>query len=149
MTYYLEQNPVNKKSRKGVWIAAIIGTIVLIALCAGVLSLMDGSQKNSSIVQTPSDVRSTPSPKAIQENPLLKGIMRDEDTPLKVGEDLPSGTYRVTASVAGRNCYWIKSSDSEGSNIIKNDVPQGGRPQVTLQKGQWFTSQDCGEWRKQ
>ena len=145
MTYYPER--VNKKSRKGVLIAAIIGGVIMVAVCAGVLSLMDGSQKNSSIVQTPSDVRSTP--KAIQENPLLKGIMRDEDTPLKVGEDLPAGTYRVTASVSGRNCYWMKSSDSEGSNIVKNDVPQGGRPQVTLQEGQWFTSQDCGEWRKQ
>lgn len=147
--YHHQTKPqVSKKGRRGILVASVIGAIILIGLCVGVGILTDGSG-SSKIVQTPSDVRTTPSPKATTDNPLLKGIMRDEDTPLKVGEDLPAGIYRVTESVAGRSCYWMKSSDSEGSNIIKNDVPQGGRPQVTLQKGQWFTSQDCGEWHKQ
>lgn len=72
----------------------------------------------------------------------------DEDTPAHVGEDIPAGTYRVTVSVAGQDCYWMKSGDAEGARIIDNALPQGGRPQVTLKKGQWFTSERCGTWSK-
>lgn len=72
----------------------------------------------------------------------------DEDTPGLVGDDFPAGTYRVSASVVGRECYWEKTNDSEGNDIVANDLPLGGRPQVKLKKGQWFTSEDCGTWVK-
>jgi hypothetical protein len=64
-----------------------------------------------------------------------------------VGEDIPAGTYRVAEAIAGGElCYWMKSRDAEGADIIDNDIAQGGRPQVTLKKGQWFTSQGCPQW---
>ena len=31
---------------------------------------------------------------------------------------------------------------------IDNGLPQGGRPQITLKRGQWFTSERCGKWSK-
>jgi len=65
-----------------------------------------------------------------------------------VGTDISPGVYRTDEDVAGHGCYWQKSSDSEGQNIISNDLPSGGRPQVTLKSGQWFTTQDCGTWKK-
>lgn len=71
-----------------------------------------------------------------------------EDGIWKIGEDFPAGTYRVTASVSGMGCYWKKSSDPEGDEIISNDLPAGGRPQVSLKKGQWFTTERCGVWEK-
>jgi hypothetical protein len=85
-------------------------------------------------------VKPTPSPK-----PPLAVI--EEDTLVHVGEDVPAGTYRVPVGVDG-DCYWMKSSDAEGQNIIANDIVQGGRPQVTLKSGQWFTSSRCGQWVK-
>lgn len=83
----------------------------------------------------------TPGPKV---TPTIDG-----DNIVHVGEDVVAGTYRVVVPLERENsCYWMKSSDPEGQNIIDNDLPAGGRPQVTLKKGQWFTTQDCGVWAK-
>lgn len=72
------------------------------------------------------------------------------DDLVHVGEDVPAGTYRAVRAAGGGTdmCYWSKSRDAEGSDILDNDLVQGGRPQVTLKKGQWFRSQGCPEWRK-
>lgn len=70
------------------------------------------------------------------------------DDIVHVGEDVPAGTYRTNDSVDSGDCYWEKSSDAEGADIIDNDIVKAGRPQVTLKKGQWFKSQGCPDWYK-
>lgn len=67
-----------------------------------------------------------------------------------VGEDIPAGTYKVTAAVdSNAMCYWsITKSGSNGDNIISNDLPKGGFPKVILKNGQDFNTQDCGAWAK-
>lgn len=66
-----------------------------------------------------------------------------------VGKDIAAGTYRATADV-GSSCYWgIYETGSNGSNIIENDIPGGGRPSVALSAGQDFKSSRCGTWTKQ
>ncbi|MGM9470832.1 hypothetical protein ACS5PJ_02365 [Pseudarthrobacter sp. YS3] len=66
-----------------------------------------------------------------------------------VGSDIEPGTYRAAADV-GSSCYWgIYASGSNGSNIIDNDLPGGGRPSVALSAGQDFKSSRCGKWEKQ
>jgi len=70
------------------------------------------------------------------------------DDVVHVGEDVPAGTYRVVTAIDDNGCYWAKTSDAEGSKIIDNGIPSGGRPQVTLKTGQWFTSNGCPDWRK-
>lgn len=66
-----------------------------------------------------------------------------------VGKDIEAGTYRATADV-GSSCYWgIYATGSNGSNIIDNDLPGGGRPSVALAGGQDFKSSRCGKWEKQ
>ncbi|WP_051479128.1 hypothetical protein [Arthrobacter sp. H5] len=66
-----------------------------------------------------------------------------------VGTDIEPGTYRSAADV-GSSCYWgIYESGTNGSNIIENDIPGGGRPTVTLSAGQDFNSTRCGDWEKQ
>ena len=71
------------------------------------------------------------------------------DDLVHVGEDVPAGTYRMVEAVtSGDLCYWKKAKDAEGSDIIDNALPTGGRSQVTLKKGQWFTSQGCPDWQK-
>jgi hypothetical protein len=65
-----------------------------------------------------------------------------------VGSDIGTGTYKVTAAVTSR-CYWeIDRSGTNGSDIIDNDIPGGGLPQVTLSVGQDFKSSNCGTWTK-
>lgn len=65
-----------------------------------------------------------------------------------VGDDIPAGTYRSSGVTS--MCYWeISKTGTNGSDIIANDLPSGGRPQVTLKKGQDFkTSEECGVWSK-
>jgi hypothetical protein len=166
--YDTQPAPAPKKSKTGRNLAiasTALGSIILLMLCMGVLG---GCKTNSHspfrhTVLTPSARAaaevgdgiapvSTPDPVAptspAKSAPKQVSIS-DEDTPGKVGGDFPAGTYRVTASVAGMDCYWLKASDAEGSDIIDNGLPQGGRPQVTLKKGQWFTSERCGTWALQ
>jgi hypothetical protein len=71
-----------------------------------------------------------------------------EDGVWTVGTDFPAGKYRVKENVQD-TCYWeITKSGTNGSSIVENDIVTGGRPTVTLRKGQDFKSQDCGIWVK-
>ena len=69
-----------------------------------------------------------------------------------VGEDVPAGTYRTEQQLtADQLCYWERSETSDSASIgdiIANANPSGGRPQVTLKKGEWFTTNRCGTWIK-
>lgn len=66
-----------------------------------------------------------------------------------VGVDIKPGTYRASENV-GSSCYWaILASGTNGDDIINNDLPGGGRPVVTLSKGQDFNTNRCGSWVKQ
>lgn len=50
----------------------------------------------------------------------------------------------------GLSCYWgIYASGTNGTDIIQNDIPGGGRPVVTVSPGQDFNSSRCGSWEKQ
>ena len=65
-----------------------------------------------------------------------------------VGQDIEAGTYKVTEAVPD-DCYWEISTGEGGFDIIDNDLPGGGFPQVTLTDGQHFKSQSCGVWARQ
>ncbi|WP_129711100.1 hypothetical protein [Haloactinopolyspora alba] len=65
-----------------------------------------------------------------------------------VGTDMEPGTYRAVG--VSSDCYWgIYTSGTNGSDILGNGLPGGGNPQVTVEEGQDFESQRCGEWTKQ
>lgn len=65
-----------------------------------------------------------------------------------VGQDIVPGKYRVATPLSGE-CYWsITKTGTNGDDIIANDIPTGGRPQVTLRKGQDFETNGCGSWVK-
>src|SRR5690349_1274628 len=57
----------------------------------------------------------------------------DGDDLVHVGEDIPAGTYRAIDRISNDGpfsiCYWSKTRDAEGSEIIDNGLPTGGRPQ--------------------
>jgi len=80
--------------------------------------------------------------------PPAPAVPSIEDGTWTVGVDFPAGAYRTTTNVAA-DCYWkISKSGSNGADIIQNDFPGGGRPQVTLKVGQDFTTNRCGTWHK-
>lgn len=71
-----------------------------------------------------------------------------DDGTWTVGVDVKPGVYR-TAEAVSSDCYWgIYRSGTNGEDIIANDIPGGGRPQVTLKSGQDFNSSRCGQWVK-
>ena len=63
----------------------------------------------------------------------------------QVGKDIDAGTYRANDSVTDR-CYW---EVSVGDDIVQNDMPGGGYPQVTVSDGQQLKLQNCGTFTKQ
>jgi hypothetical protein len=66
-----------------------------------------------------------------------------------VGVDIEPGTYR-TAEAVTQQCYWgIYRSGSNGSDIIDNDIVNGGFPTVQLSEGQDFENNRCGTFVKQ
>lgn len=65
----------------------------------------------------------------------------------QVGKDIDAGTYRATSEV-GSHCYWSVTV-SGSDDIVQNDIPGGGYPQVTVSDGQQLKLQDCGTFAKQ
>ncbi len=64
-----------------------------------------------------------------------------------VGVDIAPGTYRVIEAVVSE-CYWaIYQSGTNQEEIVANAIVEGGRPTVTLRKGQDFET-GCGDWTK-
>lgn len=78
--------------------------------------------------------------KAVAANTVSEGVWT-------VGVDIKAGTYRATN--VSSDCYWMISRTGSNGDIIQNDIPGGGNPQVVLSKGQDFTSSDCGDWVRQ
>lgn len=65
------------------------------------------------------------------------------------GTEIPAGTYQLKVRVSSDDmCYWKKTSDSEGDNILTNSLGQSGKLEVTVKRGTYFTSERCGIWRQ-
>lgn len=65
----------------------------------------------------------------------------------QVGKDIDAGTYRATSEV-GSHCYWSVTV-SGSDDIVQNDIPGGGYPQVSVSDGQQLKLQNCGTFTKQ
>lgn len=66
----------------------------------------------------------------------------------QVGRDIDAGTYRATTEVGSR-CYWSITVSGQSDNILQNDIPGGGYPQVTVSEGQQLKLMNCGTFTKQ
>lgn len=156
MSYYPQ--PAPKRSRWKTWQRIVFGTsLALIAMvCIGV-SVSQMLTPNRSAEDIPTTTGNAPvmvHPSSAAKAPTTTAKSKPVasihgDDVVHVGEDIPAGTYRAVADVdEGGYCYWQKSSDAEGQKIISNGAPQGGRPQVVLKSGQWFSSTGCPGWAK-
>ncbi|MFF0461902.1 hypothetical protein [Streptomyces mexicanus] len=66
-----------------------------------------------------------------------------------VGEDIKPGTYKTAGPEGEFGCYWERAKDASGEldSIIANNNLQGpGR--VTLNKGEYFKTNRCQEWKR-
>jgi hypothetical protein len=81
--------------------------------------------------------------------PQAAGSTTIEDGQWEVGVDVAAGVYKVTAAVdPDALCYWSITETGKPDNIIDNDIVKGGKPTVTLKRGQDFTTNDCGTWAR-
>lgn len=163
MAYDPYNHPIKRKHRVWPW-ALGIGIAALVALCGFAALASTPEVKQGLVTVTGSGSAPAPAPtvtvtvtvkaappavaKTATTKPKPAQVTIDGDDLVHVGEDVPPGTYRASESVAGMTCYWAKTKDAEGADIIDNDIPSGGRPQVTLKKGQWFTTSRCATWVK-
>jgi len=81
--------------------------------------------------------------------PQPKAAAAIEEGTWEVGVDVAAGRYKTTEAVDSAGmCYWKITTTGKPDDIVDNDIVTGGRPTVTLKKGQDFTTQDCGPWTK-
>lgn len=136
-----------KRSKAGVIVLAIVG---LVLACSGGIaigaSMGSGPADSPSVAAGSAESTNTPAKPARKVEQTTPSI---DDGVWTVGVDMPAGRYRTTAAVSSR-CYWqISKTGGDGvSDIISNDLPGGGRPQVTLKVGQDFKTDNCGTWHK-
>ncbi|MEU3235450.1 MULTISPECIES: hypothetical protein [Streptomyces] len=66
-----------------------------------------------------------------------------------VGEDIKAGTYKTAGPEDEFGCYWERAKDASGefgSIIANNNLEGTGR--VTLNKGEYFKTNRCQEWKR-
>lgn len=157
-SYALEPDPLQEAQRtakrKRTTRNFLIGILVGLASCLlGVIAI--GATTSNADPATPSPGRDLGRAAGAAATSAAPKVAPPADTratiegndQVHVGEDIPAGTYRTDEKVTrGDLCYWSKTRDAEGRDIIDNDIPSGGRPQVTLKNGQWFESSGCPDW---
>lgn len=156
MTHYTNPYPVPPGSNKNwVHIIALGAAVLTFLICCGGIAFSalggadPGDDRGLTAVSTP-EASPYPSPGKPAAKSAQPTKTIDGDDVVHVGEDVPAGTYRALEAIDSNSifslCLWRKSSDAEGSRIIDIGTPTGGRPQVTLRDGQWFSSTGCPKW---
>lgn len=154
---YQNPNQPSRPKKRKVWPWFLAAALALIVFCGGLTAIVSSGADPDPAPIKPTAIPTTtaptlsakkvaPAPKtAVPVDKPAPATINGDDL-VHIGEDAPAGTYRAAGPIEGDMCYWKKSKDAEGTDIIANDIPAGGRPQVTLKKGQWFTSQGCPQW---
>jgi len=78
------------------------------------------------------------------------GSTMDEGT-YEIGVDAEPGRYKTRVPQDSSGCYWEKMKDDSGgfnSLIANGEVNPGGRVSITLKRGEFFNSEDCGTWTR-
>jgi len=63
-----------------------------------------------------------------------------------VGKDVKPGTYRTTGPKSGSSCYWQRSGDASGTNIIANDNIAGPTVVDIKSSDVAFKTSRCAAW---
>jgi hypothetical protein len=74
-----------------------------------------------------------------------------DDGTYEIGVDAKPGRYKTRVPEDSSGCYWEKMKDDSGgfnSLIANGEVNPGGRVSITLKRGEFFNSEDCGTWTR-
>ncbi|MFF0703641.1 hypothetical protein ACFYVC_25395 [Streptomyces tendae] len=161
---------VQPNSRNRAWLK--YGAVALVSLLVGVG--MGASGDTGSEAEAAADTKAGPRPTAtvtetapaaeaepaptVTETVTAKPEKTKEPGPATtfsgdgeylVGEDIKAGTYKTAGPEDEWGCYWERAKDASGEfrSIITNNNLQGtGR--VTLNKGEYFKTNRCQEWKR-
>lgn len=142
--------PRKTKGKRSAFVLAFIAAVAFSCLGGVGIGVVFASPEASSSTATDDQpVQPVDESASVGTAPAKTQAPTFEDGVWTVGTDIPAGRYRTTEAVGSR-CYWqiSKTGGDSVMDIINNDLPGGGRPQVTLKKGQDFKTSDCGKWRK-
>lgn len=89
----------------------------------------------------------SPSPSPTETESAFLSDSIDNET-VRVGTDVESGTYETDGPEdTTTDCEYTVSRDEDGDDVIKEDTVSGSTS-VTLNDGQYFTSDNCMIWDK-
>ncbi|MFE1201520.1 hypothetical protein ACFW5V_07490 [Streptomyces sp. NPDC058762] len=166
--------PVQPNSRNRAWLK--YGAVALVSLLVGVG--MGASGDTGSEAEAAADAKAGPRPtatvtetapaaeaepaatvtKTVTETVTAKPKKTKEPGPATtfsgdgeylVGEDIKAGTYKTAGPQDEWGCYWERAKDASGefgSIIANNNLEGTGR--VTLNKGEYFKTNRCQEWKR-
>ena len=147
----VQQQP--KKPKRFGWPTLIITAVI--SLFVGMLFAFAGEptptavpEATATVTETedlPAEESSEPNPKE-QDQPEVADTISDGIH--EVGVDVKAGQYK-TSVPEGALCYWERSRDDSGDSIIANEAQDGpARQSVTIKKGEFFKTKDCGTWKR-
>lgn len=126
--------------KRKLWAAAGVGVTALMLAC--------GSVPESPVEQPfqpdPAGAAVTASASA-RPMQTAKQVPTIENGTWEVGVDIAAGKYKVRDAVTSM-CSW-KITKAGTTDIVDIEIVTGGKPTVTLKKGQEFDS-NCGTWVK-
>jgi hypothetical protein len=150
--------PVTRKT----WLFSMLGTLVLTVIISASLAGQDGADGKSG-EQGPMGATGERGPKGERGARGARGqrgaqgaVKRVEVAPgggasvfadgtWEVGSDIAPGTYRAKG---GGGCYWaiLNGPPSGNSDNIEENGGFTANVVVTLSEGQWFETNECGDW---
>ena len=155
-----QQGPVpvqqQPKKRFG-WPTVIVTAVVALSLGGIVGGIVGGSGDGTATTAEPNataTVTETADAKPASKAPSPKKTTKPEpkstisDGTHEVGVDVKAGQYKT--NVPGwALCSWDRSRDDGPDSTITSVLQQGpSRQSVTLKKGEFFETEDCGTWRR-
>jgi hypothetical protein len=67
----------------------------------------------------------------------------------EIGVDAKPGRYKTRVPEDSSGCYWERLKDDRGGldSVIANGIVNaGGRVSITVKRGEFLNSEDCGTW---
>ena len=157
-----QQGPVpvqqQPKKRFG-WPTVIVTAVVALSLGGIVGSSGNGTATTAELnptVTVSQTVTETAEAKPASKAPSPKKATEPEpkstisDGKHEVGVDVKAGQYK-TSVPEGELCYWDRrrGEDDSGDSSITTVFQEGpARQSVTLKKGEFFETMDCGTWKR-
>jgi hypothetical protein len=151
----VQQQP--KKPKRFGWPTVIITSVI--SLFVGMLFAFAGEPTTTAVPEATATVTETlpaedqqePTEESTESKPKQDQPKVDDtisDGMHEVGVDIKAGQYK-TSVPEGASCYWERSRDDSGDSTIANELQDGpARQSVTIKKGEFFKTEDCGTWKR-